>query len=436
MKRRNSFVAVLALSSLFLTGSACQEKPGERPGPEATLEKIELEAGTIYKYTMPAAGTAIDRYDEAVAVACVQGLVNRKSPCFYVVNPSSRATKFWLEAATVDGGWAGGRKETEIKSFKDVLRLGMNVVKGVIIWDPAVPASLNVANTMAGLEDAVVMSPEMADKYAADCGWKIIKDFRGQFTGKETGSAKNDAYRWAIREFMDKGLVNTHLMCLYEDSFWAREKGDLGYVVTRDWAVYGKCFVYDLSPWGDEQPKDDLGQRLGLDLETYKMLLSSLLKQTGGVYGTEVAGFFCFNKYSNNGGYYSKHDPVPTEWENVYVISPYNCYQNTVASSCYNQSFHSQAPKRAMKQGRPEAGPGPQKGKTYIAYLMADYDSATPLYDFLINQNIWTDKNRGKMPLLWGLNPNLSETYPDLFQYLYTGPVDLIKSKSACIHVH
>jgi hypothetical protein len=48
---------------------------------------------------------------------------------------------------------------------------------------------------------------------------------------------------------------------------------------------------------------------------------------------------------------------------------------------------------------------------------MADYDSATPLYDFLPKH--WDDPNRGKLPLAWGVNPNLIESYPDLFKYLY-----------------
>jgi len=44
---------------------------------------------------------------------------------------------------------------------------------------------------------------------------------------------------------------------------------------------------------------------------------------------------------------------VPTEWETVWLISPYNCYQNTISSSCFNQSFHSQAPRKPLKQNRP-----------------------------------------------------------------------------------
>ena len=48
---------------------------------------------------------------------------------------------------------------------------------------------------------------------------------------------------------------------------------------------------------------------------------------------------------------------------------------------------------------------------------MADYDSATPLYEFLPNH--WHNADRGKIPLAWGINPNLLETYPDLIAYFY-----------------
>ena len=48
---------------------------------------------------------------------------------------------------------------------------------------------------------------------------------------------------------------------------------------------------------------------------------------------------------------------------------------------------------------------------------MADYDSATPLYEFLPKH--WHNAARGKIPLAWGINPNLLETYPDLIAYFY-----------------
>jgi hypothetical protein len=377
----------------------------------------QINANTIYIYIIKNSHTAAS-YDEAMAVACIQGILNRDKPCIYVQSSSTNKTQLWLDIFSKDGRWLSGKKKVYVSSFDELMGLSLSKVKGIIIWDPDVPASVNVATTLAGISDGIVFSPEMAEKYKNKYGLKVLKDFRGQFTGKETGSKKNDAYRWAIREYMDKGLCNPHRMCLNDDSYFTRKNGDLSYIVTRDWAVYGKCFVYDLSPWGDEKPKDDLNQPLGTDLETYKLLLQSLLNQTKGKTTTEVAGFFSFQKYSNVEGYASQHDPVPTEWENVYLISPYNCYQNTVASGCFNQSFHSQAPQKSMKQEHHNLG-SPKEGKTYIAILMADYDSTTPLYEFMMN-NIWNDPKRGNIPLLWGINPNLCETYPDIMQYIYS----------------
>ena len=297
------------------------------------------------------------------------------------------------------------------------MALAKGTLKGAVIWDPDVPATLNVATTIAGIEDGVVLSPQMVDRYLGEWGLPVLEDLRGRFTGAETGSAKNDAYRWAIREILAKGLCSAHLICLYEDACFTRPACDTGYVVTRDWAVYNRAFVYDLSPWGDEKPGDDPDQMLGTDLETYHLMLAEVLRQSAGEQMTEVAGFFSFIKYSNVPGHESAHDPVPTEWETVHLISPYNCYQNTVASSCFNQSLHSQAPREPLKQHRP-AEAAELGDKTYLCILMADYDSATPLYAFLPHH--WDDPRRGEIPLAWGLDPNLVETYPDLFRYFYS----------------
>ena len=49
---------------------------------------------------------------------------------------------------------------------------------------------------------------------------------------------------------------------------------------------------------------------------------------------------------------------------------------------------------------------------------MGDYDSAACLYSFLYK--FWDDETRGEIPFIWGLNPNLVETYPDIIEYFYS----------------
>lgn len=366
--------------------------------------------GKIYVYTLQeTSGSAA--YDEAAAVACIEGIVNREYPRIFVLSKKDTIPGYWLNK--FHDGWMKSTPKVEVGSLEELFKIAGKKVKGAVIWDENVPASFNVATTVAGVEDGVVLTAAMAEKY----GLKVISDLRGKFDGSVTSSAKNDAYMWAKSEYLDKGLCSKRLMCLYEDPARMRAKGDIGYVITRDWAVCNRSFVYDLSPWGDEVPLDDPDQALGTDLRTYNEILSSQMKQTAGKEMTEIAGFFSFWKYCKVGGPQNKHGDVESEWESVFIMSKYNCYQNTVASGCYNQSFHSKAPQTQGKQGRPDSYIEPQKGKTYLCIFMADYDSATPLYDFMPEN--WEDSRRGERPLVWGLNPNLCETFPDIFQWLY-----------------
>lgn len=371
--------------------------------------------GPIYLYQLTGDKTA-EAYDEAVVSACVQGIVNRVSPDLYITSSGDQWPDYWLKMFSNSGGWMSGRPVKRIDDLGALLALGKKRIKGVVIWDEAVPASLNVATTIAGVEDAIVLSGTFAERVVHRWDIPVLDDLRGRFTGAETGSPKNDAYRWAIRRYLARGRCATHWLSLYEDAYASRTKGDVSYVLTRDWAVTHRSFVFDLSPWGDERPGDDPAQKLGTDLATYKDILEAQLKQTAGREMTELSGFFAFSKYSQVPGHNSIHEPVPTEWETVRLISPYNCYQNTVAGGCFNQSFQSHAPFRPLKQHRPKTL---QKlaQKTYICILMADYDSATPLYSFLPKH--WGDKRRGEIPLIWGINPNLIETYPDIITHIY-----------------
>lgn len=369
----------------------------------------------LFTYTLgPKAGAA--SYDEALAVATLQGVINRDAPRLYVLGKGTTRPTYWLQTLSKTGGWLHARKLEPVSDLATLVRLAGPSLRGAVVWDPQVPASVNVATTVAGVEDLVVLSPELAATLVPATKLRVVHDLRGRFDGRETGSRKNDAYRWALREYLAKGRCSAHWLCLFEDAYFTRAAGDTGYVVTRDWAVKNRAFVFDLSPWADERPGDDPGQKPGTDLATYRLILEETLRASAGRQMTELAGFFAFSKYSNVPGHPSAHDPVPTEWETVWLISPYNCYQNTVASDCFNQSLHSQAPRRPLKQRRPPAPTAPG-AKSYIAILMADYDSATPLYDFLPGH--WDDPARGSLPLAWGINPNLIETYPDLIAHFY-----------------
>ena len=429
----------------------------------------------IYRYTLDDDGTARS-YDESAVVACVQGIVNRDKPVLWVDGKRDRHADVWRDKMTQKGRWLFGKRWVDIKSLPnkqameeynallrrlqkeagktgartdwyptpprpvdedtvdalDVLvRWAGDKIKGAVIWDPKVPATFNAAFTAAGAEDLVVLSPEFAAKYLLSWGLEVRRDLRGRFDGSETGSAKNDVYRWAVREFLDKGRCSRDFLFLNTDSWDQRASGNLTYVLTRDWAVMNRGFVFDLSPWGTEAPGDDPDQPLGCDKATYIQILEAQKRQTGGKQMTELAGFFSFEKYSDYKGLNS-FNPVATEWETVFLVTPYNVFQNTADGACYNKSFHSKFRFKNLKQKADKRPKAALENKTYVCILMADYDSTVPLYQFL--PDYWSDERRGEVPLSWGINPNLINTYPDLISYYYetATPNDYFVADATC----
>lgn len=371
-----------------------------------------------FTYQKPLAGSA--KYDDIIAVTTLQGLYNRQSGnLLYVLGGDS--TNEWFGTFTKEDGWLKDRTFESLNEVGQVFDLVAPLLKCAVIWDTNVPATVNVATTVAGVEDGVVLTRESYDRYKSHlpADLKIIS-LEGKFDGSVTGSAKNDAYRWALHEYLEKGLCSKDFICYYVDSFYARNNGDTAYISLRDWSVYNRAFVVDLSPWGDETPFDDRTQKVGTDLETLKMILQTQKNLLEGKSTFEFCGFFNFTKYSKNGdNTESKHDPVPTEWETVYVISPYGGYQNTATEWCWNQSVHSKFEGGTYENNRPDEwmtlDNSPQT--VYLSFFMADYDSTYPLYTYL--QRYWKDPMRGKIPLAWGINPNLADSVPDVIDYYY-----------------
>lgn len=73
----------------------------------------------------------------------------------------------------------------------DLVKKYKNEVKGIIIYDPEVPDSINVATTLAGLKNAVVASPELAQQLkVSPYRLKVLDDLRGRFQDRM------DAYTW------------------------------------------------------------------------------------------------------------------------------------------------------------------------------------------------------------------------------------------------
>jgi hypothetical protein len=124
----------------------------------------------MYIYTLVHDGTS-ESYDEAMAVACLQGIMNRESPEVYVLSPKDSHPSYWLDLFSSGDQWLAGVARETVADLDALFALAADRVTGAVIWDPEVPASIDVATTIAGTEDAVVLSPEFADLYLPK--WKL-----------------------------------------------------------------------------------------------------------------------------------------------------------------------------------------------------------------------------------------------------------------------
>ncbi|KKL20530.1 hypothetical protein LCGC14_2454530, partial [marine sediment metagenome] len=172
------------LSLLGVSATARAMDPGVQTGA----------ANVIYTYTLAHDPTP-QSYDEAVTVACLQGIINRDAPRVYVLSRKDNRPQYWMKVLSGEGRWLHGKTLNPLADLDSLVQMARPQLKGAIIWDPDVPASINVATTMAGVEDAVVLSPEYAEKYLERWNLPVLDDLRDRFTGEETGSKKNDANR-------------------------------------------------------------------------------------------------------------------------------------------------------------------------------------------------------------------------------------------------
>ncbi|MEU8227902.1 GxGYxYP domain-containing protein [Kribbella sp. NPDC048915] len=120
----------------------------------------------------------------------LQGIVNRTEPELYFIydtGTESNPDSTWLAELPVP--------KKLYKNPLDLVAKYRHRVRGAIVHDPAVPDSLNVATTLAGLENAVVADAEQAKAY----GLRIVKDLRGMFDDDRVKT-----YRWQLDNLFPK----------------------------------------------------------------------------------------------------------------------------------------------------------------------------------------------------------------------------------------
>ncbi|GAB3923733.1 GxGYxYP domain-containing protein [Mucilaginibacter myungsuensis] len=396
-------------------------------------------------------------WDDVHTMATLQGIVNRKSPNLYVFlvkNGYADLDRYWWNKYRVKGGWLNKYDTVVYKDVVDVIKAYHGKIKGAVIYDPQVPATSNVASSIAGIDELIAVrydtSPNSLYSRIITGGPKVpvivnlIKnDGSSMFTGtgnipgterRSSGSAKNDAYLWFLEKYMKPGRCNTKYGAYYIDQQWMQgptiTNRNHHTLTNHDFFVSRKGFFFDLSPWSDEAATDDPTQKPGTDLNTLKELLLTAYNQNKGKDYAYLGGFppwaYKYTKHAKG-----KHEDVETEWQYAKIISAYNAFKDADAigyGAQANSSFWQHYPLKKeykqdwvtktdlQKRGYLAAdGKVDFKGRNFMIFYVGDYDAAS--WVMQTTPTLWDDPERGKVPMMWCISPVLAERVPMAIEY-------------------
>lgn len=176
----------LVSAALVSTGSAQAADPAGVRWP-AGQELPTFAQPRHLDVALTSGSTAVDLQ---ILLRTLQGLVNRERPKIYVINGQPTEGAYtWLNDAKVP-----------YRTFADPWQLIKKYVgraKGIVIYDPQVPETINVATTLAGIEGGVVVSPQLAAKLtAAPYGMRVLDDYRGDFATGLAATAWQFEHLW------------------------------------------------------------------------------------------------------------------------------------------------------------------------------------------------------------------------------------------------
>ncbi len=337
-------------------------------------------AGSPFVSAAPAASAYFMRWDgdwrvagglpEKALLLSVQGLANRTAPRLYIVHPRDYQWEI-TEPLFEFYQRKHGVHFAELKTAEEALAQFSAFAKGYVVWDPAVGASLNVAFTIAGLEDALVVTPALVPLVQKH-GLRSIDDLTGRYTGRTDAQIYADAV----------------------DRYWARcthdalmlmggHRGAVRMPGMADWGIRQRMFFEDLSA-NPANPEERA-------LET--RLLSELKP------GSIVFGWHPYGKDTEE-----QHTTLLSSFglkmeglHNLPNLS-FNCQFGFTPGFKFTNHNH------VAPETRLTAGP-----KVYLAFVQSDS----------IGIGVWTKPGRGKLPFAWQVTMNWTKFSPAALEYFH-----------------
>ncbi len=323
--------------------------------------------------------------DFRLSLHCLQGIVNRKQPCLYLIE--DHYDELWLD-------WL--RKRGDIDSV-ETLEIGsvfarfLPEVGSMFITDPAIPASINVATMLASIKSSLVATPAIADQFNLSAGNYPDDNNVGYDLRRFHWKKDVDAYKWFFSKHEDQ-LSRAAVAML-----------DPAASAVRDYLVAFKIPIVWISSFDDaaKNPQADHDAELSFARELFLR------------WPTNIP---CFGWPGNGVG----REEGIGEWDGVLlasqcgkfeVCSGYDGYSPTVS----NLTVHS-GTQATLKQ-KSAIPVHLESGKVYVCFARSDGDGLNFLRHYY--RKLFDDPNHGSVPLGWQIGATASDTMPDILDYYY-----------------
>jgi hypothetical protein len=307
---------------------------------------------------------------EKALLISLQGLANRTAPQLYIIHPPDFQ---WEITAPLFEFYQRkhGVQFTELKTADEALTRFAASAKGYVIWDPAVGASLNVAFTIAGLEDVVVVTPALVPLVEKH-GLKKFEDLTGRYTGQTDAQIYTDAVNryWARCTHDAIMLMGGH-------------RGAVRQPAMADWGIRQKMFFHDLSANPVHAEELALEKRLFSELKP----------------GSIVFGWHAYGKDTEE-----QHTTLLSSYglkmeglHNLPNLS-FNCQFTFTPGFKFTNNHH------VALDAKLTAEP-----KVYLSFVQSDS----------IGIGVWTKPGRGKLPFAWQVTMNWTKFSPAALEYFH-----------------
>jgi len=296
--------------------------------------------------------------DELALFSSLKGIVNAKQPRIFSYEGDALAEGpyTWLQSL--------GLTWNEISNDWDLIAKYRSELSGIVVYDNALPDTINLATTLAGGQHALVVAPSLVARLTgAPYNLPILQDFRGKFT--------------------DKLAVYQTLHDTY-------------------WPTLTHRLAFGLDPTGVKASVREYATALGaaslwLDPEvpSEAQLLDQFLSSMGP--GARWMGWW------------------PSEGPGVTEASKYGVV--TIASDfATNLTLHSGMPRTIHVQPMPNRPA--LENKLYVAFILSDGDNLQ--YVEHLMRKLWSNPDRGKVPMGWTVSPAMVDAMPGALDYFWT----------------